>query len=111
MPRRPEYGVYTDDQGNQWALLVDGDYIGDPDRGWGFAAGLSLPPLPRSWRPRSVAGIDSTGRIRSAIVPSVTAPLWTGAVTSFAFETADGGIDAATVIELRGERRFGQQPS
>lgn len=103
--------MYVDDTNVPWALLVDGDYFLDIERNWQSAAGLGLSPFPRGWRPRRVKGVDSTGRIRYAIVPDVSSPLWTGEVSTFQFETRDGGVEVATVIELHQERRFLAPPA
>ena len=111
MPRTPVWAVYVDDIGRSWALLVDGDYFLQPERGWLAAEGFNLAPLPRTYRARRVVGLDETGRKRFATVATVGAELWTGVEPTFIFETRDGGQALATVIELQAERRFGSQPA
>lgn len=105
MGRGYTWGDYRDDDGNEWALAVDSDYITDPDRGWTLAGDTGLVPLPRQWRPRRVIGIDSRGGKQQAVVGSVEASLWTGAVTTFTFKPNSGETETATVVEYRGEKR------
>jgi hypothetical protein len=104
MPRGFEWAVYETDDGRLFALRVDADAVLAGDRGW-LTAGVSLTnPLPRSWKPRIVVGIDAQGHIRHTRIGRVDAPLWTGANVSFQYEASDGSIQAATVIGRRQEQ-------
>lgn len=87
MARGFQWGIYVDDLGGQWRLRVDRDYLADADRGWIPADDLSLPPLPRMWRPRFVIGIDESGRQQRATAASLAAAVWIGLVPVFTFET------------------------
>lgn len=105
MARGFVWAVYVDDTGNQWALRVDQDYAEDPDRGW-FQDGVDqLAPLPRSYRPRYVVGIDESGRTQRAIAGNLSAAIWAGTVGLFVFRTTDGFEAAADIIGRRGEYR------
>lgn len=96
---------YLDDSGTPWRLLVDADYATDPTRGWVSGATPGLPPLPRLWTPRRVAGLDTTGRWCSTRVASLDAPLWTGAATQFSMFGNDGAVYVVTVTRRISERR------
>ena len=90
MPRGFVWSVYIDDNLELWRLRVNADYVDEDSRGWVPADPSAVDPLPRTWVPRKVVGVDSTGRTRSAIVASTEAALWTGAVTTFSLEASDG---------------------
>lgn len=109
MIRGYSWAKYTADDGSQWALLVDADYISQPERGWGEGDAEGLYPVPRGWLPRKVMGIDSSGRIQTAIVASVDAPLWTGAVSTFSVESTDG-TTATCVVTKRLQERSNMRP-
>jgi hypothetical protein len=100
------WGVYVDDTDQPWALRVDGDHFLAPERGWSPAEGLGYAPLPRMWTPRKAVGIDSSGRMQSAIVATTSAPLWTGEITAFDVEANDNTIVAVTVTATLSEYRF-----
>jgi hypothetical protein len=101
------WAMYIDDEGGVWVLRVDRDYAADPDRGWATEGLAGLPPLPHFWRARRVLGIDSNGATQTAIVATTIAPLWTGTVSTFTFETTSLGLDTATVVNKMSERRRG----
>jgi len=105
MPRGFLPSEYLDDDGTPWRLLVDADYALDPNRGWVTGAVPGMPPVPRLWKPREVIGIDPSGRLQHTRVAALTAPLWTGAATTFTVSLSDGTVVHATVIERRGEKR------
>ena len=98
------WAIYVDDFGREWGKQVDADYASDPDRGWTPADPNEHVPLPRGWRPRCVVALDDDGNTRFAIIGSVAAPLWTGAVDFFLFEADDLSVRVAHVIATRQER-------
>lgn len=98
------WGRYVDDVGGNWALKVDADYLGDPDRAW-TAASSADAPFPRGWFPRQVVGLDELGFLQRTRVPSTTSPLWTGAVSNFRFNGTDQVTHLAQVIGFQSERR------
>ena len=103
MPRGFRWAVYETDDGRLFALRVDADSVAAGDRGW-LTAGVSLTnPLPRSWQPRIVVGIDAQGHIRHTRIGRVDASLWTGVNASFQYEASDGSIQTAQVIGRRQE--------
>jgi hypothetical protein len=97
------WGRYVDDVGRNWALKVDADYLGDPDRGW-TAATPSEAPFPRGWLPRQVVGLDEFGFLQRTRVPSTTSPLWTGAVSTFRFNATDQLEHLVQVTGFQSER-------
>jgi len=105
MARGFTWGDYIADDGSEWALAVDSDYIAHLERGWTLAGDTGLVPLPRSWRPRRVVGLDSSGRTQSAVVASLTADLWTGAVTTFQIRDSEGRPQDCAVIKYLAEKR------
>lgn len=106
MARGFTWGDYVDDDGSEWALAVDSDYITHAERGWTLAGDTGLVPLPRSWRARRVVGLDSTGREQFAVVASLTADLWTGNVTTFRIRDSEGLPQDCVVVEYRTEKRI-----
>lgn len=104
MSRGFQWGVYVDDDGNQWSLQVDGDRIGDPERGWTFPAPPEILPFPRGWLPRKAMGVDPSGRFQRCVVATVVAPLWTGEATSFSIEANDQTLQPVSVTGTIGER-------
>lgn len=106
MPRSFLNSEYLDDDGVPWRLRVRADYALDPNRGWVTGETPGLPPLPRLWLPRRVVGVDASGRVQHAIIATTSAPLWTGAASSFLFIGNDGATYAATVTGHQGEKRL-----
>jgi hypothetical protein len=105
VPRGMRYGVYVQDDGaTTYARLVDSDQFAEAGRGWSATGVAGLPLLPIKAKPRVVYGVSATtGRRGTAIVATPTAPLWTGATTTFAVEANDGTSDTMTVTRRRGE--------
>ena len=103
MPRGFVWAVYETDDGRLFALRVDADAVSAGDRGWLTASVALTNPLPRSWLPRIVVGIDGAGHIRHTRIGRVDAPLWTGVKTSFQYEATDGSVQTAQVIGRRQE--------
>lgn len=105
MARGFSWGVYFDDEGGEWSLQVDSDYLADADRGW-IPVDLPAPsPFPRGWRPRRVIGLDELGATIYAISPTTSSAIWTLGVASFTFEANDGTTHSATIIGRESERR------
>lgn len=100
-----EWAIYTDDDDVRWLMKVDADYYADEDRGWLARTSEDVLLWPQGWRPREVEGIEDGGRPQRARVGSLTAPLWTRAVTSFVVNASDELPVAATVIRYWSERR------
>ena len=105
MPRGFVWAVYVDDDGGQWGLLVDADYVQDADRGWITDGAETLFPMPRQWLPRKVIGIDELGRTQYAIAGSLAAAIWTGLVPTFVFTANDGISRVADITGRLQERR------
>lgn len=104
MPRGFLWAVYETDDGRLFSVRVDADAVAAGDRGW-FTVGSELTnPLPRTWLPRIVVGIDGAGHIRHTRIGRVDSPLWTGAKATFAYEASDRSVQVATVIGRRQER-------
>lgn len=99
-----KWAVYDSDDGNQYALRVDADYFGMPERGWTLEAPAGMPPYPRGWFPRKAVGLDSDGHPRKAIVASVSAPLWTRSATTFTVNASDETPHVVTVTRFYAER-------
>jgi hypothetical protein len=98
--------VYLTDGGTSYVTQVDRDRYAIAAFSWTTPGG-PLPQLPRGLKPRHVVGISGTsGRRGTAVVPDVTATIWTGGVTTFDVEADDATIDTMTVTQ-----RFGEHPS
>ena len=110
MPRGFDWAVYETDDGRLFALRVDADSVSRGDRGWLTANVSQTNPLPRSWLPRIVVGIDVQGHIRHTRIGRLDAPLWTGASLTFVYEANDGSTQTATVIGRRQERLTAPSP-
>lgn len=106
MPRGRVWAIYVKDDGiTGYARLVDADHALDAPRGWSTLDVGSYSPIPTGFKPRYVAGISpTTGRRGTAVIASLSADLWTGAVTNFEVEANDGTIDVMTVVGKYGER-------
>ena len=98
MPRGFSWCLYVTNAGQSFALWVAADRQTDANRGWVITSDPSVPPLPRGWTPRRVYGIDDQRRYRSCRVASLSAPLWTGAVTTFSVRGADGISHTVNVL-------------
>lgn len=96
---------YTDDDGGAWAVAVDSDYVGHPERGWAPIETNALYPLPGTWRPRSVVGLDASGRRQRAVVSSLASDLWTGLTATFTIRDSEGQPQTCTVIRYQAEQR------
>lgn len=104
MPRGMRRGAYETDGGTTYRWNTDADRFLIATFGWTEAGG-TVPHLPRGAHPRMVHGVSSTsGRRASAVVPSVTADVWTGAATSFTIEASDSTTDTMTIVGRSGER-------
>lgn len=102
--------VYTDDDGNRWLMRVDADYAADPDRGWAERGVEDVLVWPQGWLPRQVEGLESTGQVQRTRVGHLSAPLWSGAATSFVTIASDQLPVAVAVIRHLGERRSPYPP-
>lgn len=96
---------YTDDDGGAWAVAVDSDYVSHEGRGWTPIETNALYPLPRTWRPRSVVGLDQSGRRQRAVVSATSSNLWTGLETTFTIRDSEGLPQTCTVIRYDAETR------
>jgi hypothetical protein len=97
-------GTYETNGGSNYNYHVDADRFLVAAFNWvnGIAG---APFLPRGFKPRHVTGLSPTsGRRGMAVVPTVTADIWTGVATTFDIEATDGTIDTMTVINRIGER-------
>jgi hypothetical protein len=110
MPRGFTWSVYVDDDGAQWAVQVLSDYVLQPERGWTTAGVSELVALPRGWVPRRVEGVDSTGAQHLAVVASIDAALWSGAVSTFDIRSNDGAVQTCAVVQSLEERRTVVRP-
>lgn len=98
------WGYYQSDDTNTYALQVDADYFGMSERGWTGPAISGTHVYPRGWTPRRVIGLDERGKLQEAVVASVTAPLWTGATTTFQINGTDELPHTVNVIARKAER-------
>lgn len=105
MPRGFEWAIYTDDLDVRWLMKVDADYYADGDRGWSAPTEADTNLWPQGWRPREIEGLEPEGRTQRTRIGSLTAPLWTRAVTSFFVNSSDSSTVAAEVFRYWGERR------
>lgn len=97
-------GAYTTDGGTQYRMKVDADRFLVADFGW-TTASPALNQLPRGAHPRHITGVSATtGRRGVAIVPIVTADVWTGLSTTFDIEADDQTVDTMTIVGRSGER-------
>ena len=96
---------YVDDNGGEWALAIDSDYVGHTERGWTVIATNELYPLPRSWRPRRVVGLDTSGRVQSAVVGTLACDLWSGVSPTFVIRDSEGAPQTCTVTRYEQEKR------
>lgn len=104
--RGRKHGTYVTDGGTSYKFSVDADRFATARFGWA-APGAVLPQLPRGAKPRHVAGISATsGRRGTAVVPLVTADVWTGVATTFDVEADDQTTDTMTITQ-----RIGEHPS
>jgi hypothetical protein len=104
MPRGMTPGTYTSDGGTDYRYNTDRDRFADGTFGW-TAASIALNRLPRGCTPRHVTGVSATSGYRgTAVVPVVTADVWTGAATTFDIEATDGTTDTMTITGRIGER-------
>lgn len=104
------WAVYTDDSDNRWLMRVDADYYADPDRGWSSPSESDTTLWPLGWRPREIEGLEPEGKSQRTRIGSLSAALWTGAATSFAVNTSDAEVVAATVFRYWGEKRSPRPP-
>lgn len=100
-----EWAIYLDDDGNRWLLQVDSDYYADPDRGWSARTSEDVLIWPQGWKPRAVEGLEAAGTRQRTRVGSTTAPLWSGAATSFVIIASDTEPVAVQVIRYLAEQR------
>ena len=99
-------GAYVSDGGTSFEMQVDSDRFAVAAFGW-TAATSAMNQLPRVAKPRHVTGISATTGFRgTAVVPSVTSSIWTGATTTFDVEADDQTVDTMTII-----RRISERPS
>lgn len=104
MPRGFARVVYETDDGRLFGLRVDADAVAAGDRGWLTTGADQVNPLPRTWQPRIVVGIDALGHIRHTRIGRLDAPLWTGVNATFLYEASDRSVQVATVIGRRQEK-------
>ena len=96
-------GIYVTDGGTSYKMQVDSDRFLVAAFGWA-TAGVGLNQLPRGAKPRHVTGLSGTsGRGVIAVVPVVSADVWTGVATTFDVVADDGTIDTMTITGKRNE--------
>jgi len=100
-----EWAIYVDDNGNRWLMRVDADYYADPDRGWTARTEGDVLIWPQGWTPRAVEGVEAEGFRQRTRVGSVSAPLWTRAVTTFLVNASDALPVAVVVNRYLAEKR------
>lgn len=97
-------GIYTTDGSTDYRMSVDKDRFATASFSWAAAAG-TLNQLPRGAHPRHVTGLSAgSGRRAIAVVPVVTADVWTGVATTFDVEADDGTVDTMTIVRRINER-------
>lgn len=106
MPRGKLSGQYISDGGTSFEYMTDADRFADGNFGWTLTT-AALNKIPRGCRPRHVTGKSAaTGFRGTAVVPDVTAAIWTGGANTFDIEATDGTTDTMTV-----RHRIGEFPS
>lgn len=103
--------IYTSDDGRQYAIKVDADVFAQENPpgtpiigGADYAGAPALPPFPTNRTPRHVV-VESAGNRRRVTILSLTAPLWTGAVSTVNLrQIGAAGTVAYTVLGNVGER-------
>lgn len=99
-------GVYTTDGATDYRMSVDKDRFAVAAFGWS-AAGAGLNAIPRGCKPRHVTGLSAaSGRRGIAVVPNITATVWTGVTGTFDVEADDGTLDTMTIVH-----RIAEKPS
>lgn len=95
---------YLTDGGHPFNTYVDADRYLVVTFGW--VAGVPFAAfLPRNFKPRYVSGLSPTsGRRGRAIVPSLAADVWTGAMPTFDVEATDGTLDTLTITSRVNEK-------
>jgi hypothetical protein len=107
MPRGFRVARYTTDSGQEFALMVDADSIGDPARGWDEIGPGVLPFAPRGFLPRRMVGRDETGRRRTTRVGTLTCDLWNFVVTEWVLEGSDSAPHTVSATSRNAERQLG----
>jgi hypothetical protein len=98
-----QYGTYSLDNGQLYAMLVNNNRHADAAFGWATPA-AGTPLVPRGVKLRRVYGVSATtGRRGSAVVPGTESQIWTGAATTFDMFHNDGTADTMTVTARKGE--------
>lgn len=113
-----QYLAYVSDDGNTYALKTRERYVGALNQtvGGTVALGFALftpgqAPLPRGMRPRKIRVQDPTGgAVREVPVGSVTAPAWTGGVSTLQIDYSGIGTMTDAVIIGRVPERPAQLP-
>lgn len=99
-------GKYISDGATDFAMSVDKDRFAVAAFKW-TAATSAMNAIPRGCKPRHVTGLSAaTGRRGTAVVPDVTADIWTGVATTFQVEADDQTLDTMTVTH-----RIAEHPS
>lgn len=92
------------DAGLSYWVWVDRDSQADSSRGWAIAPAGTLTGLARQFLPRRVIGVDAEGHTRYTRIGTVSAPLWTGAASTWSYEGTDGLSHVATVVGRQEEQ-------
>ena len=106
MARGFESAVYTHDDASIANVRVEADRFADAAFGWSTSAGGAYLDGDKGFKPRHVVGVEaSSGRTAKAIVPDVTADVWTGTATSFVAKDDDGASHTYVIPSRGGELR------
>lgn len=97
-------GSYIADDATTRTVRVESDRFADATFKWTDpGAGVVFNGFSHM-RPRRIFGVDTaTGKSRSAIVPDVTADVWTGVATTFIVEDNEGVEHTYTITARNGE--------
>lgn len=97
-------GKYIADDTTTRVVRVEADRFADATFKWSDpGAGVVYNGF-QHMRPRRVNGVDAvTGKARSAIVPDITADVWTGLATSFIVEDGEGVEHTYAITSRNGE--------
>lgn len=99
-------GKYISDGATNFAMSVDKDRFAVAAFKWTAAAATDN-AIPRGAKPRHVTGLSAvSGRRGTAVVPDVTADVWTGVATTFQVEADDQTLDTMTIVH-----RIAEKPS
>lgn len=97
--------VYTDDQGNDWAISGKSVYLtgADAAKYGGSAADNADKPIPGNFRPRRAQFVDATGNVKWVVCYDVACAAWATPGTTLTLNLR--GVDT---VFTKGRRTRGE---